>query len=118
MKTYNVRSRYGTLYKADLVDKNTIHLHTDEANYVSVGGDDKISFIDPEGGPFIALFETASDCIHKDLPNKEIVEINYCEQNKCYVIKLDPTTKQKRKVKVTETKTLKSKSLYKRANRN
>lgn len=119
MKSYEVRSRYGIAYKADLVDKNTIHLYVDGANYVSTGGTaDKIDFIDPEGGPFIGLFETASFCIHRDLPKREIIEISYNEEKKCYVIKLEAKAKKNTKVKITETKTLRSKSLYKKANRN
>ena len=82
MKTFEVLSRYGTKYKAVLVDENTIHFFANEASYVSAGATEDnnphaFGFIDPEGGPFIALFETPSFCIHKDLPNREIVEITF-----------------------------------------
>lgn len=120
MKNFEVLSRYGTKYKAVLVDENTIHFFANEANYVSAGAAEDndpnaFGFIDPEGGPFIALFETPSFCIHKDLPNREIVEITFDTDH--YVIKLEeekkkkaakaPKSQIKRKPKMGSTKLLK-----------
>lgn len=102
MKTFEVRSRYGTKYRAVLVDDNTIHFFTDGANYVRAGSAEQgdlstIGFIDPEGGPFIALFETPAFCLHRDLPDREITEIVFDKDH--YVIKLG---EEKKKVKKTK----------------
>lgn len=114
MKTFDVRSRYGAKYRAVLVDDNTIHFYTDGANYVRAGGTEQndlgtIGFIDPEGGPFIALFETPAFCLHRDLPDREITEITFSEGH--YVIKLQEAkevkNQVKRKTKIKEQKILK-----------
>ena len=107
MKTFEVLSRYGTKYKAVLVDENTIHFFANEASYVSAGATEDnnphaFGFIDPEGGPFIALFETPSFCIHKDLPDREIVEITFDGDH--YVIKLEEKKKKAKKVIKNVTK--------------
>lgn len=113
MKTFDVRSRYGAKYRAVLVDNNTIHFYADGANYVRAGASDNdafnIGFIDPEGGPFIALFETPAFCLHKDLPDREITEITFDDDH--YVIKLQEVKEEikpvKRKTKIKEQKILK-----------
>lgn len=113
MKSFDVYSRYGTKYKAILVDENTIHFFADNANYVSHGGSATnpylLGYIDPEGGPFIALFETPAHCIHKDLPDREIIDISIDDGH--YVIKLQEAKEEKkpikRKTKVKEQKILK-----------
>ena len=109
MKSFDVYSRYGTKYKAELVDDNTINFYPDKAHYVRTGGDDFINYIDPEGGPFIALFETPASCLNKNLPEREIIEISIV--NGHYVLKLQEAKEKnkspKRKTRIKEQKILK-----------
>jgi hypothetical protein len=114
MKTYDVYSRHGKKYKAFLVDENTINLDLNESSYLRVGGTgngDDIGFIDPEGGPMITLFETASYCLHEDLPNREIIEIRYSPEAKMYTIKLSPSSKKNKSKSVKSTKIVNKKTL-------
>lgn len=109
MKSFDVYSRYNIKYKAVLVDENTINFYPDKALYVRCGGDDVINYIDPEGGPFIALFETPASCLHKGLPEREIIDISIV--NNHYVLKLQEAKEKnkqpKRKAKIKEQKILK-----------
>lgn len=116
MKSYDVFSRYGTKYRAVLIDDNTIHFYANGSSYVRAGAKegndiDKLGFFDPEGGPFIALFETPAFCIHNKLPNREIIEIIAAKDH--YVIKLQEAKSSKkpvkRKTKINTQKILKSK---------
>jgi len=110
MKSFDIYSRYGTKYTADLIDENTIHFFPTGASYMrgEEKGSGEMNFIDPEGGPFIALWELASDVLHEDLPSREIVEIKL--EKSYYIIKLQPSKKDtkptKRKTKIKEQKIL------------
>lgn len=107
MKTFEIRSRYGAKYKAVLVDDNTINFFTEGALYVRAGSAENndpssLGFIDPDGGPFIALFETPAFCMHKDLPDREIVSILFDKDH--YVITLAEEKKKSKKVPKNTTK--------------
>ena len=115
MKTYTVRSRYGHKYQASLVNEDTIQLHFVGSSYVRCGFEDdnpnnNIGFVDPEGGPFISLFETAADVIHEDLPPREIIEISFNPDNQYYIIKLKPSPILKKKAIKTKRNKRKIKS--------
>jgi len=100
MNKFDVISRYGDKYQAILIDENTIHFYINEKTMIRSGlsDDNRISFVDPSGGPFIALWEYASDVLHPDLPAREITEIDYKDDH--YVIKLQEKKKGvKEKVK-------------------
>lgn len=118
MKNFDVYSRYGTKYKAVLVDENTIHFHVNNSTYIRQGAMSsdslRLGFIDPEGGPFISLFETPAFCLHKDLPEREIIDISFDKNH--YVLKLEgirPDIKNKRssKTKIKPQTILKHKKL-------
>lgn len=116
MKSFDVYSRYGTKYKAVLVDDNTINFYPTKSRYVRAGNSsnvedifNSINYIDPEGGPFIGLYESPALCLHKDLPDREIILIRHTDDH--YVLTLkeakEKDTRPKRKPKIKEQKILK-----------
>lgn len=122
MKEFDVYSRYGQKYKVQLVDRNTIHFFAEGSNYVRtgltsdsvVGAEEKVSFIDPEGGPFIGLFETPQFAFNNSkLPDREIIEIDF--KDNYYILKLAPRkkkdtslVKEKKDPRIKEQKLLKN----------
>jgi hypothetical protein len=92
-KEVEIWSRLDFPYTAKMIDDNTIHFDANKSSYFRCGEDkNKLSFIDCEGGPFIALWELASD-IHNSFPKREIVKITL-KKNNIIVLKLE---KKKRK---------------------
>lgn len=86
-KEVEIWSRFDFPYTAKMIDENTIHFNAANSKYFRYGEDNnKLTFIDCEGGPFIALWELASD-IHSSFPKREIVKITY-KKNATIVIKL------------------------------
>lgn len=100
MKKYTIYNRYGYKHVAKLVNEDTIHFYCDKkSQYCSIMQDtsslaqdnlnkkgSKITGFDPEGGPFIAVWETAQHAIHSELPNREIIKI--IEGKGYYIISL------------------------------
>ena len=111
MKQFPIYTRYGSKHIAKLIDKDTIHFYCDKnTSYCSEMNNElgDITSFDPEGGPFIALWETPQQAIHPDLPNKEIKEIQ--KGKGYYIISLKESNKknvEKRKPKLKQQKLLK-----------
>jgi len=111
MKQYSVYTRYGGKHIAKLINEDTIHFYCDKnTTYCSVMNNESggIAAFDPEGGPFIALWETPQQAIHPELPNREIKEIRIGKGY--YILSLKEGNKEepiKRKPKVKQQKLLK-----------
>ena len=111
MKQFPVYTRYGAKHIAKLIDEDTIHFYCDKnTSYCSEMNNELgiLTSFDPEGGPFIALWETPQQAIHPDLPNREIKEIK--KSKGYYIISLKESNKKeliKRKPKVKQQNLLK-----------
>jgi hypothetical protein len=77
MKTYKIKNRNGTVHTLIVTNKNTLKfIPSKDTHYMQCsGGEDGLHSIDPDGGPFICLGHTPAQLLHRDLPNRPIVEI-------------------------------------------
>lgn len=77
MTIYGI-NRYGHALEVEQVDGNHWSIHCPNSNYSRHGGEPgKLSFWDPEGGPFIGL-STGLRELSVDLPDEYITEITPC----------------------------------------
>ena len=93
-------NRNGHKHKVCLVDENTIHFYVNKkCKYVRYSGNENtLHYFDPEGGPFVALYETASYCLSESFPDREIILID--NSNKKYLtLKLKPEKEKRKKEK-------------------
>lgn len=109
MKTYKIKSRYGAVHTLIVTNKNTLKfIPSKDTLYMQCSADEKgLNSIDPDGGPFICVGHTPAQLLHRDLPNRAIVEI---KQEKTHytlllhkeeVIKGRTIVRKKKKVKFT-----------------
>lgn len=109
MKTYKIKNRYGAVHTLIVTNKNTLKfIPSKDTLYMQCSADEKgLNSIDPDGGPFICVGHTPAQLLHRDLPNRAIVEI---KQEKTHytlllhkeeVIKGRTIVRKKKKVKFT-----------------
>ena len=94
-KEVEIWSRFDFPYTAKMVDENTIYFNASNSKYFRCGeNNNRLTYIDFEGGPFIALWELASD-IHSSFPKREIVKITQ-KKNSIIVLKLQKKEKKRK----------------------
>ena len=109
MKTYKIKNRYGAVHTLIVTNKNTLKfIPSKDTLYMQCSADEKgLNSIDPDGGPFICVGHTPAQLLHRDLPNRPIVEIKLEKTHytlllhKEEVIKGRTIVRKKKKVKFT-----------------
>lgn len=85
---YEIKSRYGDIHKiVEHEDHYEFVIAENCRDYVRYGFRDTpehIQFVDPSGGPFIAVGSKLSNQ-HEDLPDKVIIKITTADGIKFYV---------------------------------
>lgn len=106
-KTVKVSGRYNHQHTLKLKGDEIILTLDKKTNYVSVGSNSNesitgtLTFVDPEGGPLFALWESAK-YYHSSLPDREISYISPTKDKKGYVLALGEKIAHKPIIKQTK----------------